>query len=407
MSTARTTALLTALVLTLSWSGVSLAQSTGNQNDAAIDHIERLEQMLRDAGVQPPARPGSLAAVSNVEDLPILPPSFATAVFETETLAINERNDKAATAIQHIRRWIERDDVKRRVAAKDIMKTLTAWAEAEINKINASSDPVASYVRADNAINLLQQDPLAMPFKRYMQTLQRDRSAYRGIVALAAYQDAIKEAQDVGLLDDWELIDFQNTNVRLTIKAITAKLTLITNTWPKSDAAESAQAKLDDWAAREAQAVADLPAYRYTWQMDLIETGTKTRTTIITQADGSVFVSENQRQLYDQETVMLYGTFQNTSDKSYRYTFVAGVTAGNWPKTPFTKLKKTQLIGYELIQTPLLRPGELHNWQAPVHVGSIRNLHRGGVTMVEISERNAGREEARDRNPSRERVDGR
>lgn len=387
MPTTRTNILLTVFLLAVSWAGPSLADTPEPQDDEAIDHIRLLEQMLRDAGVQPPLRPDALAPPQDDEAKPILPPSSATEVFKTETNAINERSDKAATAIRHIRRWLDREDVKRRAAAQDIMKVLTAWAESELSIINASPDSVASYIRADDAIHLLEQDPLGKPFKQYMQSLQRNRSAYRAILAMAAYQRAMQQAQDVGLLGDWALIDHQNTDVRLTIKTITAKLTLITNNWPKSDAAQSAQAVLDEWDAREAQAIADLPAWRYTWQLDLINIGTEQKTTIVTKPDGSVSISEKERQVYDPEKVLLYGTFQNTSDKPYRYTFVAGVTSGGLFKTPFNKLNKDQLIGYELIQTPMLQPGELYKWQAFVAVNSIRNLHRGGITMVEVRER--------------------
>ena len=138
--------------------------------DAALDHIERLEQMLRDAGLQPPARPDALPKVPEAEVPqpeveaepqfmntvePILPPSFATVVFETESAAINARGDKSANAINHVRRWLDRDDIKRKVAAQDIIKTLTAWAEEQMAKVQSTEDAVLAYIHADDAIRLL------------------------------------------------------------------------------------------------------------------------------------------------------------------------------------------------------------------------------------------------------------
>ncbi|MFK7789608.1 MAG: hypothetical protein AB8C95_08990 [Phycisphaeraceae bacterium] len=391
MTTTRTSALLATLMFALSWAPISVADQADSSDEQAIEHIRLLEKMLRDAGVEPPVRPNTLAQQVEEKDKPIIPPSFASVVFETEVAAINERTDKAAAAIGHIRRWLTKDDVKRRVASQDIIDTLTAWADNEMSKINTSADEVGGHMIADDAISLLEQDPLAKPFKQHMKSLKRNRTQWHDIVSMAAYRRAIAQAEDVGLTGDWALIDFQNINVRLDIKNISAKLTLITNNWPTSDAAKSAQANLDNWQAKQEQAIADLPAWRYTWQLDLINIGTETSTTIVTKPDGTVIIDEDQRQVYDPEKVLLYGTFQNTSDKPYRYTFVAGVTSGGFFKTPFNQLKQNQLIGFELIQTPLLQPGELHNWKAFVAVDSIRNLNRGGVTLVEIRERNAGR----------------
>jgi hypothetical protein len=417
MSIHRTTALLAALMAALCLSVSSHAQQPGTDapppvdqaeevggqpGDAAIDHIERLEQLLRDAGVEPPARPGDLNEVPQpapepeleakpVVVEPILPPSFATVVFETESAAINARSDKSANAIKHVRRWLERDDVKRRVAAQNIVKTLTAWAEQELAAVKAADDAVDAYILTDDAIRLLGQDPLAMPFKQHMKGLQRDRGAFASIKAMAGYRRAMMDARAVGLTGDWELIDFQNIDVRLAIKDIKAKLAIIVNHWPRSEAGQTARHTLKEWSDREEQAIADLPAWRYTWQLGLIQAGTETETTIITNADGSVYLEEDTHIVYDPNQVNLYGTFQNTSDKPYRYTFLAAVAPSGFLKTPFNKLTKNQLSGFELVQTPVLQPGELHNWRVTVAVDSIRNLHRGGVTMVEVHERKAGR----------------
>ena len=290
MLISRTTALLGCITLALMWGVNTQAQpidqaddALGTPDQATLDHIEQLEKLLRDAGVEPPPRPGELPPAPEPEppveqpreEEPILPPSFATVVFETEAREINARSDKSAKAVEHVRRWLTRDDVKRRVAAEDIVKTLTAWAEAQMQRIESTDDPVVAYMYADAAIKLFEQDPLAKPFKQYMMELQRDRATYRELVAMAAYRRAIYEAEQVGLLDDWDLIDFSNVGVRNTIKTIAAKLTIITNHWPKSEAADRAQAKLDEWSRREAQAVANLPAWRYTWQMSLIQLGTE------------------------------------------------------------------------------------------------------------------------------------
>jgi hypothetical protein len=405
MAMTRTTALLACIAIALMCGVTSHAQpidqadeTLGTPDQATLDHIETLEKLLRDAGVEPPPRPSELpppAPVPTVQkprsEEPILPPSFATVVFETEAREINARGDKSAKAIEHIRRWLTRDDVKRRVAAEDIVQTLTAWAEAELKRIKSTDDQVTAYMYADNAIKLFEQDPLAKPFKQYMMELRRDRSAYRELEPMAAYRRAMYEAELVGLLDDWDLIDFSNVGVRNTIKTITAKLTIITNHWPKSEGAELSQAKLDEWAEREAQAIADLPAWRYTWQMSLIQVGTETKTKVITNADGTVYISEDTDIVYDTNNVILNGSFQNTSDKPYRYTFLAAVAPSGFLKVPFTKLKKSQLSGYELVQTPVLQPGELVNWEVTVAVDNIRNLNRGGVTMVQVHERDTGR----------------
>ncbi|MEM6504668.1 MAG: hypothetical protein AAF711_04285 [Planctomycetota bacterium] len=406
MPTDRMIMLLAALLFVLGLGAAAVAEPVGQLGkqpvDPVIDHIETLEQMLRDAGVEPPARPDDLPAPMpkpqpvpepqvDAEGKPIVPDSFATVVFETETAAINERSDKAANAIKFVRRWLDRDDVKRRVAAEGVIEAVTKWSAAQMARIESDGDQVEAYILADDAIRLLGQDPLAKPFKRYMVDLQRDRSEWLAIESMAAYRRALADANEIGLLGDWTLIDFQDGNIRIAIKATAAKLKLIANNWPNSEAARLAQADLKQWASREAQAIANLPAWRYTWQLDLIEIGTKNRTKIVTETDGTVTIQESSRVLYDEETVFLYGTFQNTSDKPYRYTFLAGGTSGAWPKVPFHKLKKHQLLGFELIQTPVLAPGEVYKWEAYVHVDNIRHVNRGGITMVEVHDRRAGR----------------
>ena len=402
-----TAALLTALVLALT--PISLHAQPIDEADEALDkvedptleHIERLEKMLRDAGVEPPPRPDDLstpregepepadqtgeaeAVIEAETNAPIIPPSFATVVFETETAAINERGGKASAAILHVRRWLERDDVKRRVAAEDVIKELTKWAELEMKRIESAEDPVDAYILADDAISTLGQDPLSKPFKDYLKRLQREHRGLSAIKAMAAYRRAMIDAHAVGLTGDWDLIDFQNTNVRQMIKEIEQKLALIVNSWPKSEAGQAARHTLQEWSDREAQAIADLPAWRYTVQLAFIQTGTKQETIVITQSDGTTYVEERSRPTYDPNLAELSGTFQNTSDKPYRYTFLAGVSVGDYPKVPFTKLRKHQLLGFELIQTPVLQPGEVYNWQATVSVRNIRHIHRKGVTMVE------------------------
>ena len=375
--------------------------SLGKSEDASLDHLERLEKMLREAGVEPPPRPDDLSNPSDGErepaeqaggaealvdietNAPIIPPSFATVVFETETDAINERGSKASAAILHVRRWLERDDVKRRVAAEDVIKELTKWAELEIGRVESADDPVDAYILADDAINTLGQDPLATPFKDFLKRLQREHRGLSAIKAMAAYRRAMIDAHAVGLTGDWELIDFQNANVRQMIKEIKQKLALIVNSSPNSEAGQAARHTLQEWEDREAQAIADLPAWRYTVQLAFIQTGTKQESIVITQSDGTTYIAERTRPVYDPNLAELSGSFQNTSDKPYRYTFLAGVSVGDYPKVPFTKLRKNQLLGFELIQTPVLQPGEVYNWQATVSVRNIRHIHRKGVTMVE------------------------
>jgi hypothetical protein len=392
MTTRRTTLLLATLLLALMPGGIAFAEDKpATSDDAAMDYIRLLEAMLRDAGVEPPARPQALLDRSDVEEPQIVPASFATVVLETEVALINERGEKASNAIQHVRRWLDRDNVQRRVAAEDVIEAIAKWADLEMKKIESTSDPVAAFILADDAIHTLGQDALAKPFKAYMVEVQRDRSAYRDLESMAAYRRAFEDAKDLGLLGDWGLIDFTNASIRNTIKQLTTKLTLVTNRWPNTEAAQYAQTLLDDWADREARALAELPAWRYTWQLALIQTGTEVETSIRTYADGTVFIDEEQRPNYDPNRVLLKGTFQNTSDRSYRYTFVVGVTSAAWPNTPFNKLTKKQLMSYELVQTPLLSPGELHNWETTLSVNSIRNLHRGGIGFVEVHERRSRR----------------
>lgn len=375
-------------------------QAEGPQpQDANLEHIERLEKMLRDAGIEPPPRPGDQPAPLQGQPLPqdapeqpaaeaeedslILPPSFATAVFEAESAAINERGNKSAAAVQHVRRWLGRDDVQRRVAAEQLIKALTEWADRERARIDSAGDAVDKYILADDAVNTLGQDALAMPFKDVLKQLQREHRGLSALKAMAGYRRAMIDAEAVGLTGDWELIDFQDTSVRQAITDVKTKLALIDNNWPRSEAGQAARQTLKEWADREAQALADLPAWRYTVQLAYIQTGTKQDSVVITKPDGTVYVEERTRPVYDPNLVDLFGTFHNTSDKPYRYTFLAGVSVGKYPKVPFTQLRKHQLLGFELIQTPVLQPGEVFNWQATVSVRNTRHVNRKGITMVE------------------------
>lgn len=384
-------------------------EGLGEVDQANLEHIERLEKMLRDAGIEPPPRPGdddqpnddqaapqdapdtADAQADPQEDALILSPSFATVVFETESAAINERGGKSAAAVEHIRRWLGRQDVQRRVAAQELIAALTQWAEHELARVESAGDPVDAYIIADDAVNTLGQDPLAKPFKDYLKQLHREHRGLSGLKAMAAYRRAMIGAEAVRLTGDWELIDFQNGSVRQLIREIKTKLALIDNSWPRSEAGQAARQTLKEWSQREAQALADLPAWRYTVQLAYIQTGTKQDSVVITKPDGTVTVEERTRPAYDPNLVDLFGTFHNTSDKAYRYTFLAGVSVGKYPTVPFSKLRKNQLLGFELIQTPVLQPGEVYNWKATVSVGNIRHVNRKGVTMVESFDPNEGR----------------
>jgi len=392
MTTRRYTAPLAALACLVGLSCFSPAVSAEPAaDDQAIDHIRLLEKMLRDAGVQPPDRPNALRDTIDQTPKPIVAPSFASEVLRTEVKAINKRDRNAANAIRHVRRWLERDDVRRKVAAQDVIKSIEQWAAVEYERVEQAQDKVNAYIYADDAILVLGQDPLAKPFKSYLKALQQDRAAWREIESKAAFRRAMIEAERNGFTGDWESIDFQNNDVIDTIKSLTEKLTLITNRWSNSPGAKSAEQVLRDWEQRQAQALADLPAWRYTWQMDLIQVGTEQKTTILTASDGTIILDEDTDIVYDPNNVVLYGTFQNTSDKPYRYTFLVGVSNNNWLKTPFSEIKKNRLIGYELVQTPVLAPGELFRWEAVLAVESIRNLNRAGIGMVEPHELKARR----------------
>lgn len=354
-------------------------------NDAAMRHIELLEQILRELGQTPPARPAELDDTDPpAEDLPIVPAALDAGALGALVDAINRRGESAPAALRRVRASLTHDDNDRVVTADAILTAVERWAERRLADVEAldKTDPVAAYMQADDVGAVLGSDPIATPFTAYIAGLKADRAKWRHVESMAALCRVLEQADAIGLTGDWAHLDFKDNDIREAVKQIITKMKLIMRSWPRSAAAEKADALFTAWQEREAQILANLPAWRYTSNLGLIKIGTKETTTITTETDtdGNVTITEKDRILYDPQKVVMFGTFQNTSDKAYRYTFVVGASTRHvkqWP--PEDKF----MTGFALVQTPVLGPGEVYDWKTEFGVSDIRDVRQYGICKVE------------------------
>ena len=348
----------------------------------AIEHIEKLEQLLRDAGLEPPERPDALLEEATNSIKLVVPNDVEAGPFKKQVKAINQRSKDAVAALRHIRNGMGHDDPARAKAAEDIIFAIYDWAQAQAENAAAlaKTDPVAAYIAADDALELVGRDPIGQLLQRYLKTLRAEQDDWRGIRSQAAFRRAMQQAEAVGLTGDWSLVDFGNSRVRDEIKQITQSLRLITNAWPGSTGDTLAAKTLREWQRREAQAIANEPAWRYTYNLGLIWVGTERETSITTLPTGEIIIEEEERPTYDRKRVQLFGTFQNTSDKPYRYSFNVGVSTQFKLGLPFPG--SSPVAGLAQVNTPVLSPGEVYNWSTEVSVrnaSDIRQVGLGGV----------------------------
>lgn len=357
--------------------------------DEAIDHIRLLERMLLEAGIDPPQRPDALSGQSPSQPLPpIVPEELAAGTMANAIQAINSRGDSAAAGLQRVRLWASKRNNENAEASQQVLAHVQRWADEQLAaaKSESRADPVQGYMTADDALSILERDTIGQDLKAFVSGLKSDRKQWRHIESMAAYRRAIADAKAVGLLGDWADIDFQNINTKNEIERVTNKLSIIEKRWPTSEAGKDARKHLLDWKQREAQALADLPAWRYTYNLGFIQIGTDEKTTIFVGTNGDVvIVEEEEEAVYDKRRVVMFGTFQNTSDKPYRYTFNVGASRHFSNGKPWSGQAKG-LAGFTQVQTPVLKPGQVYNWEAYFNVPDIKDIKRTGVSGVEFHE---------------------
>lgn len=379
-------ALAAAVLLALLPASPTHAQATP-ADDAALEHIRLLEDKLREAGADVPARPQALREATPLHKRPIVPSSVDTGPFAAQARQINARDETSARALHHVRNALSSNDKAEHEPASDIIFAVYNWADARLKAAEQTLeiDAVTAYMLVDDALTVVGRDPIGRPLQDFVKTLRADRRAWRDIASEAAYRETMALAESIGLAGDWSAIDFNNGRVRDEIKRISDKLRLIGKAWAGAHGAELANDTLSDWRQRETQATADQPAWRYTWNLGLIHLGTEKTTEVKTSASGKVYIVEDIEQVFDEKRVEMFGTFQNTSDKAYRYTFVVGVSTQYNANEPWTGLS-TRHTSYEMVQTPVLAPGELHNWRAEIVVANASQIKRAGLARVEPHE---------------------
>lgn len=118
------------------------------------------------------------------------------------------------------------------------------------------------------------------------------------------------------------------------------------------------------------EAVENKPKWSVQYSMGLIERGGGTR--VVRSEGGRVFI-RNIRNV-DREHVLINGNFKNESLSPYRYSFeirIGRKSGGN------------QIIGAWRYQTPLLDPGEIHQFEVKVPVRHVSLIHNYEVGNVE------------------------
>lgn len=81
----------------------------------------------------------------------------------------------------------------------------------------------------------------------------------------------------------------------------------------------------------------------------------------------------------DRNSVVIRGTFENTSRMPYRYTFEFRL-AGKQPPSNFKT--SAPILGSTRYQTPILQPGELHRWELIMRVTDVYDIASGDIGNV-------------------------
>lgn len=139
------------------------------------------------------------------------------------------------------------------------------------------------------------------------------------------------------------------------------------------------QRRLQELQEAERKAIEEAPKWDLTYSLGFIKEKGKDVVYVDT-VTGEVLISDTTQ--YDPSNVMIRGVFTNQAKVPYRYTFEIGI-GGKQPSTIF-KPSHARVIGSWKYQTPVLAPGELHNFEVKVplvaDISEVANFEIGNIT---------------------------
>lgn len=303
--------------------------------------------------------------------------------FRTEIGILNRQEENLVPVLRKLRRVVEDDDDARALEATAILDRVAIWQQQQLDAVRSwlLDDRPSAYENAGRMAELLRGDELGVPFSQVVRDLSRNERELREIRATLALREATVLGHEVGLDGDLDVVNWTRFNQRKAARALDL-LAAVNDRWSRTHAAEEAATLRRAWTRRVGVLNEMQPAWRYTHSFALIPIGTEQHVTIRTDDNGNVTTTIDEEIVYDRNQVYMSGTFQNTSSRAHRYTFVVAVSSSNGRGSMFDPEIKQKLLGYERIQTPLLEPGELYNWETVLTIQNVYAIRRCGVGQV-------------------------
>ncbi|MEM1353720.1 MAG: hypothetical protein AAGH88_02435 [Planctomycetota bacterium] len=305
------------------------------------------------------------------------------AYYTTEVRILNRQEGSLTPVLRKLRRDLGHGDDRRAAEAARIMDRVGIWHQQQLDATRSRllDDRPGAYANATRMKALLRGDELGQPFSEIARELSRDGRELREIRAALALREALSLGEAVGLDGDLDAVNWSRFNQQKAARAILL-LQAVGERWQRTAAADEAARRLKLWHRRVNVLNEMAPGWRYTHSFALIPIGTDQRVTIRTDDLGNVTTTIDEEIEYDPRQVYMSGSFRNTSSRAYRYTFVVAVSSSLGQGDLFDPEDKQNILGYEQIQTPVLEPGEVWNWETVLRVRSVYQIRKADIGQV-------------------------
>jgi len=303
--------------------------------------------------------------------------------YQTEVRILNRQEEPLAAVIRKLRRDLTHSDDQRAAEAARILERISLWHQQQLDAARAMllDDRPSAYANATRMEELLRGDELGVPFSELVRELSRDARELREIRAVLALREALVLGEEVGLDGDLDVVNWSAFNQQKAYRAIEL-LEAVGDRWSRTAAADQAAQLHKVWTRRIGVLNEMAPSWRYTHSFALIPIGTDQRVTVRTDEYGNITTTIDEEIEYDPHQVYMSGTFRNTSSRAYRYTFVVALSSSLGQGNLFDPEEKRHVLGFEQIQTPLLQPGEVWNWETVLSVRSVYQIRKCGIGQI-------------------------
>lgn len=303
--------------------------------------------------------------------------------YQTEVRILNRQEESLVAVIRKLRRDLTHSDDQRAAEAARVLERIELWHQQQLDAVQSLllDDRASAYANATRMQELLRGDEMGRPFAAVVRDLSRDARELREIRAVLAMREALALGEEVGLDGDLDVVNWTRLNQRKAARAIEL-LQAVGDRWERTAAADDAAQLLKVWHRRIGVLNEMAPGWRYTHSFALIPIGTEQQVTIRTDEYGNITTTINEEIAYDPNQVYTSGTFRNTSSRPYRYTFVIALSSSLGQGNLFDPEEKRFILGFEQIQTPLLQPGEVWQWETVLSVRSVYHIRKCDIGQV-------------------------